>query len=82
MENEQATEIFFKYLRLSTPPVALKMCTSEDEVPAEVVELAEERQEARASKDFGKSDKLRDEIAEKGYTVEDAAGGFTLKKVL
>jgi len=35
MENEQATELFLKYLKLSTSPVALKMCTSEDEVPAE-----------------------------------------------
>jgi len=54
----------------------------EDNIPEEIIKLAEERQKARAAKDFGKSDRLRDEIAEKGYTVEDSAGGFILKKAL
>ena len=34
-----------------------------DEAPPEVVELAEERQQARAAKDFAEADRLRDEIA-------------------
>lgn len=35
MTNKRASELFFKYLKLSTSPVALKMCTSKDEFPAD-----------------------------------------------
>jgi len=51
---------------------------AEDAAPGEVVSLAEARQEARARKDFGESDRLRDEIAAAGWVVRDVAGGFEL----
>ncbi|MCU1590896.1 MAG: hypothetical protein JWP11_2152 [Frankiales bacterium] len=40
--------------------------------------LAEERAEARAAKDFGASDRLRDEIASRGWTVRDGPDGWSL----
>jgi len=46
--------------------------------PSDVVALAERRAEARSRKDFAESDRLRDEIAELGWTVRDAADGWTL----
>ena len=46
--------------------------------PADVVELAEQRQAARAAKDFAESDRLRDAIAAAGWEVRDVAGGFQL----
>jgi cysteinyl-tRNA synthetase len=48
------------------------------EAPPEVVGLAEQRQAARAAKDFAKADRLRDAIAELGWEVRDVAGGFEL----
>jgi cysteinyl-tRNA synthetase len=48
------------------------------DAPAELVALAEQRQEARAAKDFAESDRLRDEIAAAGWDVRDEAGGFRL----
>jgi cysteinyl-tRNA synthetase len=48
------------------------------DIPAEVVALAEAREQARSGKDFAESDRLRDEIAELGYVVRDVAGGFEL----
>ena len=33
MKNKRAAELFLKYLKLSTFPVALKMCTGKDELP-------------------------------------------------
>lgn len=33
MKNKRAAELFIKYLKLSTFPVALKMCTCKDELP-------------------------------------------------
>ena len=45
----------------------------------EVRALAEERQAARAARDFGRADALRDRIAELGYRVVDAPGGWSLE---
>jgi hypothetical protein len=46
--------------------------------PEDVVLLAEERAKARAAKDFGASDRLRDEIASRGWTVRDGPDGWSL----
>jgi cysteinyl-tRNA synthetase len=45
------------------------------EVPAEILELAEKRAEARRDRDFAASDALRDEIAAKGWEIMDKPGG-------
>jgi cysteinyl-tRNA synthetase len=45
------------------------------EVPPEVMKLVHAREAARKAKDWKESDRLRDEIAAKGFVVEDAAGG-------
>jgi len=42
-----------------------------EEAPAEAVALAERRGEARAAKDFGEADRLRDELGELGWEVRD-----------
>lgn len=52
----------------------------EDEVPASVLKLAKEREEARLNKDFAKSDELRTKIEEAGYEVKDTAEGPSLRK--
>jgi cysteinyl-tRNA synthetase len=49
-----------------------------EEAPAEVVELAERRQEARSSGDFDAADRLRTEIDAAGWEVRDVADGFRL----
>ena len=45
---------------------------------AEVVALAEDRQRARAERDFAAADALRDRIADAGWIVTDTADGFAL----
>ncbi|HZL85210.1 MAG TPA: cysteine--tRNA ligase [Candidatus Krumholzibacteria bacterium] len=47
--------------------------------PAAVEDLARERQAARAARDWGKADVLRQEILAHGYIVEDRADGYRLK---
>jgi len=51
-----------------------------EEIPAEVIKLAEKRQEARKNKDWGSADKLRGEIESKGYVVEDQQDRFIINK--
>ena len=54
---------------------------SEDETPpVEVLSLLEQRQTARARKDFAESDRLRDDIAALGWTVQDSKEGQKLVK--
>ena len=45
---------------------------------AEASALLEAREAARAAKDWGEADRLRDELAARGWQVRDAAGGPTL----
>jgi cysteinyl-tRNA synthetase len=50
-----------------------------EEAPPEVAELATRRSEARGSRDFETSDRLRDELAALGWQMRDEpGGGFTL----
>lgn len=51
-----------------------------EEIPSEVKDIAEERFKARQTKDWGKSDSLRQKLAELGYDVKDSANGYTLSK--
>ncbi len=46
-----------------------------EEIPAAITLLAQEREEARRSKDWAKSDELRAKISEAGYTVRDTDTG-------
>lgn len=50
------------------------------ELPAEVEKLLAERAQARAAKDWKKSDELRDAIARAGYTVKDTPKGQQAEK--
>ena len=52
----------------------------QEEAPEDIVALAEQRMEARAAKDWAASDRIRDELAGKGWVVRDVAGGFELEK--
>ena len=48
------------------------------EIPPDIEELAERRWAARQAKDFAESDRLRDALAESGYTVRDRKDGYDL----
>jgi cysteinyl-tRNA synthetase len=52
----------------------------EEEIPQEMQNLLNLRQEARKAKDWALSDKLRKEISDKGYVIEDTKGEPRLKK--
>lgn len=51
------------------------------DVPEDVQELLERRIQAREEKDWGASDKLRDQIAEKGYRVFDTQREQKVEKI-
>jgi len=47
----------------------------EDVIPGDIARLLAARIEARAARDWPGSDRLRDELAERGFTVEDTRDG-------
>jgi cysteinyl-tRNA synthetase len=49
-------------------------------VPEEIEELAQKREEARKTKNFAESDRLRKLIEEQGWKIEDLPTGYSLKK--
>ena len=51
-----------------------------EELPQEILELVEQRKQARSNKDWAKSDELRDLISSKGYIVKDSKEGMTVEK--
>jgi cysteinyl-tRNA synthetase len=56
----------------------LESLADEEEVPAEIVDLAARRQAARDSRDFGEADRLRDELEAAGWEARDQPGGYRL----
>lgn len=52
-----------------------------EEIPEEIKKLLEERKEARLNKNWELSDKLRDEIKDKGYLVKDSKDGMQIEKL-
>lgn len=58
-------------LRLTNPPAV----PAPAPVPEDIAALVNEREEARAQRDFAHSDQLRIHIQERGYLVEDSPSG-------
>ena len=56
----------------------LESIAEQEEAPAELVALAEQRVAAREAKDFAEADRLRGEIEAAGWSVRDVDGGFQL----
>ena len=51
------------------------------DIPAEVMELVEQRKEARKAKNFALADELRDKIASLGYEVKETRQGTEISKI-
>ena len=51
-----------------------------EEIPEEILDLADKREKAREEQNWAESDRIRDEISQKGWTVEDTPSGSKLKK--
>ena len=57
-----------------------KKSETQEEIPEEVIKLAEERVKARQEKNWAESDRLRDEILALGYSIKDSKEGYELSR--
>ena len=69
-------------LRRGLDVFGLASLGQEEHAPAEIVELAERRQQARASRDFAEADRLRAELEAAGWEARDEAGGYRLVRLV
>ena len=65
-------------LRRALDLFGLASLAQQEEAPTEVIELARQRQEARAARDWDEADRLRAEIEAAGWEARDVAEGFQL----
>ena len=65
-------------LRRALDVFGLGSLADAQDAPLEVVELAKQRQETRAARDFDEADRLRAEIEAAGWVARDVADGFRL----
>lgn len=73
---------FDKVLSLSLIETAKKLdsASENEEIPQEVMNIVNERTQARKNKDFALADELRNKIADMGYVLEETRQGTTIKK--
>jgi cysteinyl-tRNA synthetase len=50
------------------------------ELPPEIQQLVQERDEARKKTDFRRADEIRDRLSTEGYLIEDHAAGTRVKR--
>jgi len=55
--------------------------STEDKIPEDLQNLIKEREAARQAKDFATSDRLRDELKEKGYEIKDTPEGIEITEI-
>lgn len=59
---------------------SLKVKNTQEKIPQNIQDLVNEREEARKTKNFAKSDLIRDQIAKLGYEVKDTPEGQKIVK--
>lgn len=71
----------FKTIEKIDEVFGLKLLEKEKiEIPSEIKKLAEEREKARAEKNWKKADEIRDKINKLGFIVNDTPTGWEIKK--
>jgi cysteinyl-tRNA synthetase len=51
-----------------------------DAIPQEILDLVEKRKSAKQNKDYASADSIRDEVAAKGYVIEETRQGVNIRK--
>ena len=66
---------------IETAKKSLETADNASDIPAEVMELVEQRKAARKEKNFALADELRDKIAALGYEVKETRQGTEIIKL-
>ena len=59
----------------------LELDAEEEGVPADILDMANQRQEARKNKDWAKADEMRDQLKALGWEIKDSPDGWDVVKI-
>jgi len=76
--NRDAKEINDFMLKINSVLGVIEF--EEEKIPVDIKKLVKERKKAREEKYYEKADKIREEIKNKGYVLEDSEEGCRIKK--
>ena len=79
IKNSKKSKKIAELLRKFDSVLAISIDKKEErkiEIPDEIIKLAEERKIARENKNWEESDKLRQEISDRGYNIKDTKDGY------
>ena len=79
IKNSKKSKKIAELLRKFDSVLAISIDKKEErkiEIPDEIIKLAEERKIARENKNWEESDKLRQEIINRGYNIKDTKDGY------
>lgn len=79
-KSPQWAELLVKFDSVLGLKIQEPIKKKQQEIPQEILELVEQRKQARQSKDWAKSDELRDLIQSKGYEVKDTQEGVEIRE--
>ncbi len=79
LTKAEAEAILAQFADFNTVLDVFDLEPEEAEVPADIMTMAEKRQEARKNRDFATADALRDELKDKGWFIEDNPDGWRVK---
>lgn len=78
--GEEAASLASAVLQLWEVPLGLALDEDVGEMPPEVRALADERDAARAARDWARADSLRDQLEAAGWVSEDTPAGTVLRR--
>ena len=80
-KSKQFAELLLDFDKVLGVDIQKSEIKREIEIPEEIKDLIEKRKIARENKDWALSDKIRDELKEKGYIVKDTKEGTMIEKI-
>lgn len=81
VEEEMALMDMYETFNTVLGIVNFDIIEADEEIPADILELLEQRNAAKAEKDFDTADTLRDALSAQGYKIVDSRDGSYVEKV-
>ena len=77
LKEERSKDVYETFLKFNE---VLGFLLEEEEIPSDILDLAEKRWQAKKAKDFALADDIRKKLTEMGYIVKDTRDGYEIVK--